>query len=106
MGRLYVRRRVRTGSGQPVYGHPAEGDRPVGTEAARLAQEPDGVRAGADRIGAGGGQSVDGEPDGRVRLNTRDDSPSPGNRADACSDDGGKTLAEPSPAAVVSLTPT
>ncbi|POX64273.1 alpha-sialidase [Streptomyces sp. Ru62] len=34
-------------------------------------------------------------PDGRVYLNTRNDSPSPGNRADAWSRDGGKTLVKP-----------
>ncbi|MFF8727684.1 exo-alpha-sialidase [Streptomyces sp. NPDC015171] len=34
-------------------------------------------------------------PDGRVYLNTRNDSPSPGNRADAHSADGGKTLVKP-----------
>ncbi|MGW0880411.1 sialidase family protein [Streptomyces sp. NPDC002671] len=34
-------------------------------------------------------------PDGRVYFNTRNDSPSPGNRADAHSKDGGKTLAKP-----------
>ncbi|GAB1335328.1 hypothetical protein ACE1SV_19180 [Streptomyces sp. E-15] len=34
-------------------------------------------------------------PDGRVYLNTRNDSPSPGNRADAHSRDGGKTLVKP-----------
>ncbi|MFG3015562.1 exo-alpha-sialidase [Streptomyces cinerochromogenes] len=34
-------------------------------------------------------------PDGRVYLNTRNDSPSPGNRADAHSADGGKTLVTP-----------
>ncbi|MDN3020653.1 sialidase family protein [Streptomyces sp. S.PB5] len=31
-------------------------------------------------------------PDGRVYFNTRNDSPSPGNRADAHSEDGGRTL--------------
>lgn len=34
-------------------------------------------------------------PDGRVYFNTRNDSPSPGNRADAHSHDGGLTLAKP-----------
>ncbi|MGW2103483.1 sialidase family protein [Streptomyces olivaceoviridis] len=34
-------------------------------------------------------------PDGRVYLNTRNDSPSPGNRADAHSKDGGKSLVKP-----------
>ncbi|WP_079051118.1 sialidase family protein [Streptomyces curacoi] len=34
-------------------------------------------------------------PDGRVYFNTRNDSPSPGNRADAHSADGGKTLVKP-----------
>ncbi|MFJ4947544.1 exo-alpha-sialidase [Streptomyces sp. NPDC088760] len=34
-------------------------------------------------------------PDGRVYLNTRNDSPSPGTRADAHSGDGGKTLVKP-----------
>lgn len=34
-------------------------------------------------------------PDGRVYFNARNDSPSPGNRADAHSKDGGKTLARP-----------
>ncbi|MER5523676.1 sialidase family protein [Streptomyces sp. NPDC002677] len=34
-------------------------------------------------------------PDGRVYFNTRNDSPSPGNRADAHSKDGGKTLVKP-----------
>ncbi|MGW4567442.1 sialidase family protein [Streptomyces sp. NPDC004561] len=34
-------------------------------------------------------------PDGRVYFNTRNDSPSPGNRADAHSADGGRTLVEP-----------
>lgn len=34
-------------------------------------------------------------PDGRVYFNTRNDSPSPGNRADAHSTDGGKTLVKP-----------
>ncbi|MEU9365613.1 sialidase family protein [Streptomyces avermitilis] len=34
-------------------------------------------------------------PDGRVYFNTRNDSPSPGNRADAYSKDGGKTLVKP-----------
>ncbi|WP_328555865.1 sialidase family protein [Streptomyces sp. NBC_00358] len=34
-------------------------------------------------------------PDGRVYFNTRNDSPSPGNRADAHSLDGGRTLARP-----------
>jgi len=34
-------------------------------------------------------------PDGRVYFNTRNDSPSPGNRADAHSEDGGKTLVKP-----------
>ncbi|MGW1156907.1 sialidase family protein [Streptomyces sp. NPDC002513] len=34
-------------------------------------------------------------PDGRVYLNTRNDSPSPGNRADAHSADGGRTLVKP-----------
>ncbi|MEV6291024.1 sialidase family protein [Streptomyces sp. NPDC051896] len=34
-------------------------------------------------------------PDGRVYFNTRNDSPSPGNRADAHSSDGGKTLVKP-----------
>jgi sialidase-1 len=34
-------------------------------------------------------------PDGRVYLNTRNDSPSPGNRADAHSHDGGRTLRKP-----------
>ncbi|MFF3919398.1 exo-alpha-sialidase [Streptomyces sp. NPDC001852] len=34
-------------------------------------------------------------PDGRVYFNTRNDSPSPGNRADARSEDGGRTLVEP-----------
>ncbi|MEU4032915.1 sialidase family protein [Streptomyces collinus] len=34
-------------------------------------------------------------PDGRVYLNTRNDSPSPGNRADAHSRDGGRTLVKP-----------
>lgn len=34
-------------------------------------------------------------PDGRVYLNTRNDSPSPGNRADAHSTDGGRTLGRP-----------
>ncbi|MDT0461505.1 sialidase family protein [Streptomyces gibsoniae] len=34
-------------------------------------------------------------PDGRVYLNTRNDSPSPGNRADAHSADGGRTLVRP-----------
>ncbi|GAA3305667.1 hypothetical protein GCM10020295_59980 [Streptomyces cinereospinus] len=34
-------------------------------------------------------------PDGRVYFNTRDASPSPGNRADAHSADGGRTLVRP-----------
>ncbi|GGO44904.1 sialidase family protein [Streptomyces lasiicapitis] len=34
-------------------------------------------------------------PDGRVYFNTRNDSPSPGTRADAHSHDGGQTLAKP-----------
>ncbi len=34
-------------------------------------------------------------PDGRVYFNTRNDSPSPGNRADAYSRDGGSTLVKP-----------
>jgi len=34
-------------------------------------------------------------PDGRVYFNTRNDSPSPGNRADAHSEDGGRTLKVP-----------
>lgn len=34
-------------------------------------------------------------PDGRVYFNTRNDSPSPGNRADAHSADGGRTLVKP-----------
>ncbi|MER5398699.1 sialidase family protein [Streptomyces sp. NPDC002599] len=34
-------------------------------------------------------------PDGRVYFNTRNDSPSPGNRADAHSLDGGRTLVKP-----------
>ncbi|WP_371659417.1 exo-alpha-sialidase [Streptomyces sp. NBC_00280] len=34
-------------------------------------------------------------PDGRVYFNTRNDSPSPGNRADAHSTDGGETLVKP-----------
>ncbi|MFD7818025.1 exo-alpha-sialidase [Streptomyces sp. NPDC059785] len=34
-------------------------------------------------------------PDGRVYFNTRNDSPSPGNRADAYSLDGGRTLVKP-----------
>lgn len=34
-------------------------------------------------------------PDGRVYFNTRNDSPSPGNRADAHSADGGETLVKP-----------
>ncbi|WP_078629024.1 sialidase family protein [Streptomyces sp. 142MFCol3.1] len=34
-------------------------------------------------------------PDGRVYFNTRNDSPSPGNRADAHSRDGGRTLEKP-----------
>ncbi|MEU1272202.1 sialidase family protein [Streptomyces sp. NPDC005799] len=34
-------------------------------------------------------------PDGRVYFNTRNDSPSPGNRADAHSEDGGETLQLP-----------
>ncbi|KOV61756.1 alpha-sialidase [Streptomyces sp. NRRL WC-3618] len=34
-------------------------------------------------------------PDGRVYFNTRNDSPSPGNRADAHSTDGGQTLTKP-----------
>ncbi|MEU3341234.1 sialidase family protein [Streptomyces sp. NPDC006668] len=34
-------------------------------------------------------------PDGRVYFNTRNDSPSPGNRADAHSEDGGETLRIP-----------
>jgi len=34
-------------------------------------------------------------PDGRVYFNTRNDSPSPGNRADAYSEDGGRTLVKP-----------
>ncbi|MFJ3301950.1 exo-alpha-sialidase [Streptomyces sp. NPDC086549] len=34
-------------------------------------------------------------PDGRVYFNARNDSPSPGNRADAHSADGGKTLVKP-----------
>jgi sialidase-1 len=34
-------------------------------------------------------------PDGRVYFNTRNDSPSPGNRADAYSADGGRTLVKP-----------
>ncbi|MFH9659778.1 exo-alpha-sialidase [Streptomyces sp. NPDC017248] len=34
-------------------------------------------------------------PDGRVYLNARNDSPSPGNRADAHSADGGRTLGKP-----------
>ncbi|MBA2948720.1 sialidase family protein [Streptomyces himalayensis] len=34
-------------------------------------------------------------PDGRVYFNTRNDSPSPGNRADAHSRDGGQTLVKP-----------
>ncbi|MGC9541139.1 sialidase family protein [Streptomyces sp. UG1] len=34
-------------------------------------------------------------PDGRVYFNTRNDSPSPGNRADAYSQDGGETLVKP-----------
>ncbi|MGV9457135.1 sialidase family protein [Streptomyces sp. NPDC003635] len=34
-------------------------------------------------------------PDGRVYFNTRNDSPSPGNRADAHSHDGGSTLLHP-----------
>ncbi|KMS66390.1 alpha-sialidase [Streptomyces viridochromogenes] len=34
-------------------------------------------------------------PDGRVYFNTRNDSPSPGNRADAYSADGGTTLVKP-----------
>ncbi|MDO0915469.1 sialidase family protein [Streptomyces sp. DT2A-34] len=34
-------------------------------------------------------------PDGRVYFNTRNDSPSPGNRADAYSADGGATLVKP-----------
>ncbi|WP_055489747.1 exo-alpha-sialidase [Streptomyces sp. TP-A0356] len=34
-------------------------------------------------------------PDGRVYFNTRNDSPAPGNRADAHSGDGGRTLVEP-----------
>lgn len=34
-------------------------------------------------------------PDGRVYFNTRNDSPSPGNRADAHSGDGGRTLLRP-----------
>lgn len=34
-------------------------------------------------------------PDGRLYFNTRNDSPSPGNRADACSADGGEHLLKP-----------
>ncbi|WP_447037053.1 sialidase family protein [Streptomyces sp. DSM 118878] len=34
-------------------------------------------------------------PDGRLYLNTRNDSPAPGNRADAHSRDGGQTLVKP-----------
>ncbi|MEU1115129.1 MULTISPECIES: sialidase family protein [unclassified Streptomyces] len=34
-------------------------------------------------------------PDGRVYFNTRNDSPSPGNRADAHSSDGGESLVKP-----------
>jgi sialidase-1 len=34
-------------------------------------------------------------PDGRVYFNTRNDSPSPGNRADSHSQDGGQSLAQP-----------
>ncbi|MEW2165076.1 sialidase family protein [Streptomyces sp. NPDC007084] len=34
-------------------------------------------------------------PDGRLYFNTRNDSRSPGNRADACSLDGGRTLEKP-----------
>ncbi|MEU9448047.1 sialidase family protein [Streptomyces sp. NPDC048277] len=34
-------------------------------------------------------------PDGRVYFNTRNDSPAPGNRADAHSEDGGRTLVKP-----------
>lgn len=34
-------------------------------------------------------------PDGRVYFNTRNDSPCPGNRADARSEDGGRTLVKP-----------
>ncbi|MGW0824670.1 sialidase family protein [Streptomyces sp. NPDC002845] len=34
-------------------------------------------------------------PDGRVYFNTRNDSPAPGTRADACSRDGGRTLVKP-----------
>lgn len=34
-------------------------------------------------------------PDGRVYLNTRNDSPSPGTRADAYTEDGGETLVKP-----------
>ncbi|WP_369222313.1 exo-alpha-sialidase [Streptomyces sp. R39] len=34
-------------------------------------------------------------PDGRVYFNTRNDSPAPGNRADAYSADGGRTLVKP-----------
>ncbi|MEV5613053.1 sialidase family protein [Streptomyces sp. NPDC052225] len=34
-------------------------------------------------------------PDGRLYFNTRNDSPSPGNRADACSADGGAHLTRP-----------
>ncbi|WP_217552604.1 exo-alpha-sialidase [Streptomyces sp. GbtcB6] len=34
-------------------------------------------------------------PDGRIYFNTRNDSPAPGNRADAHSADGGRTLAKP-----------
>ncbi|MGW3446469.1 sialidase family protein [Streptomyces sp. NPDC001076] len=34
-------------------------------------------------------------PDGRVYFNTRNDSPAPGNRADAHSADGGRTLVKP-----------
>ncbi|MFG3167126.1 exo-alpha-sialidase [Streptomyces sp. NPDC048200] len=34
-------------------------------------------------------------PDGRLYFNTRNDSPSPGNRADAYSRDGGRTLEKP-----------
>ncbi|MFS8201722.1 sialidase family protein [Streptomyces sp. CWNU-52B] len=34
-------------------------------------------------------------PDGRVYFNTRNDSPAPGTRADACSSDGGASLLKP-----------
>ncbi|MEU6771566.1 sialidase family protein [Streptomyces sp. NPDC046759] len=34
-------------------------------------------------------------PDGRIYFNTRNDSPAPGNRADAHSEDGGRTLLTP-----------